>query len=286
MERTTASTGQIAQSVEKLSQGVENQSRSTEESARVMEEMTRGIQQIAETSSLAFETAGEMSRQSQKGDDMIRHSVRQIESVRESFQGLVDTIRNLIEYSANIEEINITLKKISGQTQLLALNASIEAAKAGEHGSGFAVVASEVRKLADQSESSSRHIAEMIEELKKAMQNVQQVLKLSESDIDNSVSVVQETGNVFRDILAASGQVLEKIEETSAALEQMTASSQEISASIQEISQIAADSSGKAAEISEAAEEQFATIHRINEWTRDLNEQVRRLQSQVQKFRV
>lgn len=286
MSQTTSATRQVTQSVEELTAGLEHQSRSTEESARVMEEMTQGIQQIAEISAIAHENADRMSQHALKGNEMIVHSVRQIDSAKTSFQGLVDTIRSLVETLANIEDINVTINEISSQTHLLALNASIEAARAGEAGRGFAVVAAEVRKLADQSAESSGHISQLVDELKSSIHNVQQVIKQSESDLDSGVNAIHTTGEMFQDILNASRVVLEKIEEASAASEQMSASSQEIAAAIQEISQISAKSSGEAQEISAATEEQFASIEEIDLWTQDLNKQVRRLQEQVRKFKI
>jgi methyl-accepting chemotaxis protein len=209
-----------------------------------------------------------------------------MDSIRSAFDGLVVTIRRLIEYSSRIEEINITINDIASQTHLLALNASIEAARAGEQGKGFAVVAEEVRKLADQSANSSRQITQLVEAVQKTIHSAQQVVKQSGEEVDNGVSVIQETGRAFLSILTYARLVLEKIEDASSVAEQMSAGSQEIAASIQEISRITAESSGRAKEISAAAEEQLAIIRDIESRTRELNEQARRLQNQVQKFRV
>jgi methyl-accepting chemotaxis protein len=286
MSNATASTRQITESIEELSAGMENQAKGTEESSRVMEEMAQGIQHIAETSSIAFDAAENMSRHAQEGNEKIQQSIRQMDSIRSAFDGLVVTIRRLIEYSSRIEEINITINDIASQTHLLALNASIEAARAGEQGKGFAVVAEEVRKLADQSANSSRQITQLVEAVQKTIHSAQQVVKQSGEEVDNGVSVIQETGRAFLSILTYARLVLEKIEDASSVAEQMSAGSQEIAASIQEISRITAESSGRAKEISAAAEEQLAIIRDIESRTRELNEQARRLQNQVQKFRV
>lgn len=286
MDHTTDATRLITESIEKLSTGLDVQAKSTEEGARVMEEMAQGIQQIAETSASAFEQSEEMGRKARRGDEMIRLSVSQMDSVRTAFRELITAVSQLSQYSQHIVEFSNMINEIAGQTHLLALNASIEAARAGEHGQGFAVVAAEVRKLADQAVHASRQINTMIESVEATIASTNEVVRSSEREVNQGTSVIEETGLVFQDILASSRAVQEKIMEASSAAEQLSASSQEVAASIQQIAQIAADSSAGAQEVSAAAEEQLAQIQDIGDQVGKLKEQAQQLMAQVNRFNV
>lgn len=286
MDHTTDATRLITESIEKLSTGLDVQAKSTEEGARVMEEMAQGIQQIAETSASAFEQSEEMGRKARRGDEMIRLSVSQMDSVRTAFRELITAVSQLSQYSQHIVEFSNMINEIAGQTHLLALNASIEAARAGEHGQGFAVVAAEVRKLADQAVHASRQINAMIESVEATIASTNEVVRSSEREVNQGTSVIEETGLVFQDILASSRAVQEKIMEASSAAEQLSASSQEVAASIQQIAQIAADSSAGAQEVSAAAEEQLAQIQDIGDQVGKLKEQAQQLMAQVNRFNV
>lgn len=286
MSESTAANRQVESSIAALSEGIENQAKGTEESARVIQEMTQGIQQIAETSSAAFEAAGEMSRQAQKGNELMRHSAGQMDAVSQTFKDIVSTFENLTQYSAKIEEISAAIGQIANQTKVLALNASIEAARAGEHGKGFAVVAEEVRKLAGQSADFTLRITELADAVRQAAGNAEQAVARSDLEVRRGVSAIHETGIAFQSILDAAQHSAGKIEETSAAVEQMSAASQEIAASIQEISHIAGESSGKAREIATAAHDQQASLERIDRRIRELEDEAERLREQVNRFQV
>jgi|HigsolmetaAR203D_1030402.scaffolds.fasta_scaffold00166_13 methyl-accepting chemotaxis protein len=213
---------------------------------RVVEEMAQGVGQIAETSTTAFELSEEMSRNAGRGEEMIRQSIRQMESVQSVFHELTDVLSRLDRDSRRIEEFNSVISEIAGQTQLLALNASIEAARAGEYGRGFAVVASEVRKLADQSISAANQIAEVVRASKEMFARTDEVVAISGREIAGGVNIIEETGRVFGDILDSARKVLEKVTEVSSTAQELAAGTQEVSATIEQIAQIAAESSGNA----------------------------------------
>jgi methyl-accepting chemotaxis protein len=286
MDDTTNATRQIAESIASLSSGMEAQATSTDESARVVEEMALGVQQIAETSSASFELSEAMSRNAERGEQMLRQSVRQMESVQSAFRELTSVLAQLYRDSHRIEEFSGGIGEIAGQTHLLALNASIEAARAGEHGRGFAVVASEVRKLADQSNQAARQIAELVRTSREMFTRTGEVVERSGREIAGGVEIIEETGRVFGDILESSRRVLEKVTETSSAAQELSAGTEEVAAAIRQIAGIASESSGNAQEVAAAAEEQLAMIAEVNGQANTLREEARRLMEQADKFKV
>jgi len=174
-------------------------------------------------------------------------------------------IKQLGERSKQIGDIVTAITDISSQTNLLALNAAIEAARAGEHGKGFAVVADEVRKLAEQSQDSAAKIKELIERTQEdTKQSIQSMMNVVH-EVQAGTLDVNEAGVAFKKILEAEILVAEQIHEVSAISEQMSANSQEVSASVQEVQAIATQSSEGAQTIVTASREQLASMEEISE---------------------
>jgi len=286
VNETTNATRQITASIESLSAGLDTQATSTQESARVVEEMALGVGQIAESSGEAFELSEEMSRHAVRGEDMLRQSIRQMESVRSAFGELTAVLSQLDRDSQRIEEFSGIIGAIAEQTHLLALNASIEAARAGEYGRGFAVVAAEVRKLADQSIGAAQQIAGLVQASKDMFARTGEVVERSGREIAGGVDIIAETGRVFEDILESSRKVLEKVTEVSSTAQELSAGTQEVAATIGHIAQIASESSGSAQEVAAAAEEQLAMTSEVNDQANALREQARLLMEQAGKFKV
>ena len=195
-------------------------------------------------------------------------------------------IKDLDSKSAEIGKIIEVITGIADQTNLLALNAAIEAARAGEHGKGFAVVADEVRKLAELSRQSASQISGLIEVIQKETHQVVEMMNKGTVEISEGTQLVEETGRTFDQILKSIENVSSEIQEVSAISEEMSASVQQVNASIEEVTKIARDSVSSTAEIASATEEQLASMEEVASSSASLANLAENLREMVGKFKI
>jgi len=178
------------------------------------------------------------------------------------------------------------ITNITDQTNLLALNAAIEAARAGEHGKGFAVVADEVRKLAEQSKESAEKIHLLTRDIQQETDRVAISVGNSVQTVKVGVSTVKQAGQTFTQIEQSVSIVTSEIEETTAYVEEISASVEEVAASVEEIANQSNDSAIHAAKVAETIEKQVGNIQEINAVSQQLTSEADHLQSVVNKFNV
>lgn len=232
-------TDHVTTSMGGLADGAQLQVRVAEECLTSMEEVALGVQRIAETSTGVTESSVETSQAAEHGNVVIRSVIRQMRSIHTSTQRSADVVKSLSERSQEIGQIVEVITAIAAQTNLLALNAAIEAARAGEQGRGFAVVADEVRKLAEQSQRSATQIAELVAEIRIETAQAVEAMTASNADVQEGMGLVDEAGTEFQKILEATQAVADQIQDISAASEELSAASEEITASVGELTEIA-----------------------------------------------
>jgi len=283
-KETTQAVRQVSGSIVSLASGTETQLRGTEECGRTIEEMSIGIQRIAESSSGASEFAVKAADQSNQGQSAIDRMLEQMGLIRNSVGDTSLVIHTLNERSREISSIVSTIKGISTQTKLLALNASIEAARAGDSGRGFAVVASEVRKLAEQAQTSAEEIQTVISSIQEETKNATVAMERGLVDVKSGGIIVDEVREMFTRILSDSTYVSEQIQEISAATQQMSACSQQVTASMDQITAVSRDSSESAREAAAASNQQLAAMEDVASSARTLNDMATNLQELVSRF--
>lgn len=285
-EQTTVATNQISTSIQEVASGAETQGKSVEESSRAIQEMAVGVQRVAEATSTLAEEAKETSKEASEGNESIQKVIQQMDKIHHSVGDTAAVIKQLEDRSTEIGKIIEVITGISDQTNLLALNAAIEAARAGEHGKGFAVVADEVKKLAEQSKESADQIASLIQEIQRDTVHAVKVMEIGTNEAAIGISVVQETGEGFKRIQHSIDQVSSQVQEISAVSEEMSAGVEEVNASMEQVAQIAIDSSNNTQSVAAASEEQLASMEEIVSSSSSLSKMAEELLDQIKKFKI
>lgn len=285
-EQTKKATEEITHSIQQVADGADSQAVSVEESSSALEEVTLGINNLAENSSIISETAANTRRFADQGKDFVDKTVQQMKAIHVSVNDSNEVIRSLNESSREIGAITASITDIADQTNLLALNAAIEAARAGEHGKGFAVVADEVRKLAEQSQQSTIKISKLIQVIQSEILLTNEKMEQVQLDVKEGLGIVGKTEESFKEIMNANENMGDQISNMAATAEEMSASAQEVTATVQGIANIIRQTSSHTQSVSAATEEQLAQMEEILASASSLNELATGLEDIIRTFKV
>ena len=217
---------------EQTSAGVNSQKVETDQVATAMHEMTATVQEVARNAEQASQAATAADGQARQGDRVVAEAIAQIERLAEEVRRSTEAMAQLQQESGKIGSVMDVIKSVAEQTNLLALNAAIEAARAGEAGRGFAVVADEVRGLAQRTQKSTGEIEELVAGLQSGTQQVANVMLGSRSLTDSSVELTRKAGLSLESITRTVSNIQSMNQQIAAAAEQQRAVAQEISRSI------------------------------------------------------
>ncbi|WP_334158822.1 methyl-accepting chemotaxis protein [Oryzomicrobium sp.] len=243
----TASSRQVAESSAQITEATQQQSDAASNMAAAVEEMTVGIDHISHSATEAHGLSAQAGELSDAGAGKVQAVVAEIERVAESVSGSARVIEDLGRHSEGISAIVNTIKEIADQTNLLALNAAIEAARAGEAGRGFAVVADEVRKLAERTAHSTQEIGEMIGAIQSGTREAVGSMQGGVERVDQGVRLTSEAGEAMGEIRASSQQVVTMTNDIAVSLKEQSAAATEIARNVERIAQMAEETSAAAA---------------------------------------
>ncbi len=230
--------------IEQAHKGAAQQAGLVGEAATAMEEMNATVLEVAGNASKAAETAEQAKQHAQNGADVVSRVVEGIAQVQQQSIRLKTAMSELEQQTKGIGQIMNMISDIADQTNLLALNAAIEAARAGEAGRGFAVVADEVRKLAEKTMSATHEVEEVIRGIQEgALQNIKSV-DTTVYAIDTVTTLSQSAGQALGDIVSLIGDAFSQIQAIATAAEQQSSASEEITNSIDVVHQICNETSG------------------------------------------
>ncbi|MBD9601879.1 methyl-accepting chemotaxis protein [Pseudomonas sp. PDM10] len=246
---------QIANAAEELSAvteqtrtGVNSQKVETDQVATAMNEMTATVQEVARNAEEASEAAVAADQQAREGDKVVGEAIAQIERLAKEVGNSTEAMSHLKRESDKIGSVLDVIKSVAQQTNLLALNAAIEAARAGEAGRGFAVVADEVRSLAQRTQKSTEEIEELIVGLQTGTQQVATIMDNSRSLTDSSVELTRRAGGSLESITRTVSAIQSMNQQIAAAAEQQSAVAEEINRSVLNVRDVSEQTSAASEE--------------------------------------
>lgn len=269
----TASAGnQITSSSEELAAGAQEQSTQTGDVAAAVEEMTMTILETsknAEKAAVSAKHAGEVAK---TGGQVVKETIEGMKRIAEGSKSSSDMVTKLGKSSEEIGEIIQVINDIADQTNLLALNAAIEAARAGEQGRGFAVVADEVRKLAERTTKATKEIAAMIKQIQKDTSIAVESMITGNLEVEKGRQLADKAGESLSEIIESAQQVGDIVTQVAAASQQQSSAAEQISKNVEGISNVSHQSAIGIQQIAKASE--------------DLSTLTTNLQNMIQEFQI
>ena len=244
----------ISSASTQLSVSTQEQSQAASSMAATVEELTVSINHVADNANEAHGLSSDSGRQSAEGGAVIQETLASMQRIADTVQGAAAQIAELGQHSDQISSIVNVIKEIADQTNLLALNAAIEAARAGEQGRGFAVVADEVRLLAQRTANSTQEITEMIKKIQVGTRNAVSNMEVGVQQVSGGVEQASQAGDAIVAIRQASGRVVDVVDQISLALREQTVASQDVARNVERIAQMSMHNSEAVTETSRTAQ--------------------------------
>lgn len=284
-DESTKASEYISTTIQELAVGSDQQVESVENSRTVIKGMTEFAGRISSSAEKAAATADQTALMSLEGTKAIDKVSAQMQSINETVVSLSEAFKHLTERSNEIGNITEVITSIAEQTNLLALNAAIEAARAGEQGKGFAVVADEVRKLAEQSAQSAEQITRLITIIQNDTKQTMNSVISATGEVKEGLVVVHEAGGAFQKIENSITEVVTQINDVTNLVKNLTAGTSEIETAISGVKEVAETAAGSTQTVSAATQEQLASMEEIAAASQILAQNAEELQHLIQKFK-
>ncbi len=312
--KTASSVEEMSRAINGVAQGAQEQASAASKASTITGQLSSVIQQVAGNAESVVRESDNAAVAAKEGTTTVRDTLDGLERIKEKVGLSAAKVQEMGSRSDQIGEIITIIEEIATQTNLLALNAAIEAARAGEAGKGFAVVADEVRKLAERSSSSTKEIGGLIKGIQKTVAEAVDAMEDGAKEIESGVLMAEKAGGALvaiqqaaqavneqaeqaaaaaeqmsasaNELVSAVDSVSAVIEENTAATEQMAASSSEVTGAIESIASVSEENSAAVEEVSASAEEMTAQVEEVSASAHELANLAKELQHIVEKFKI
>jgi methyl-accepting chemotaxis protein len=286
VEETSKATEQISRAIQEVSFGTEQQVADSREITDVLGSISNGMSNISSSIQMVTNSTLEATTNASKGNGIVSKAVDHMNEMSDKVKLSSQVVNVLGEKSMEIEEIVALITEIANQTNLLALNAAIEAARAGEQGRGFAVVADEVRKLAERSNTAAGKIGTIITEIQQETGKAVKAMEDGTAAVSTGMLLMKNTGEAFVEILEMVEIVSRQAQEVSVIVEETNHLTKSMADRLDKISDVTQQSVGNTQQVAAAAEEQNATMEEIAAAADMLSKMAEELQESVTVFKL
>ncbi|MEE4578718.1 methyl-accepting chemotaxis protein [Paenibacillus polymyxa] len=285
-EQTTATGEEMTSGINEIAVGASEQASLTEATSRETMALSDTIEKVNVRNKKMTSLSSEAEIVLRGGMDKVKKLQDHNLQTTEANQLVVQHIEGLAEQMLTISTIVQTINEVSEQTKLLALNASIEAARAGDSGKGFAVVATEIRKLSTMTYESTERINTTIARLKAEVSQTLQVMNQTDVIISEQSLIVKESGTVFESIMDMLKEIISSIQEMDGDIGQMNVSREQVISSIIKISDVARDAASATEEISSASNDQSQAYSHLHSAAEQLKQSSQQVSEMISRFRI
>lgn len=314
VNRTAVAAEQMSRAIDGVARGAQEQATSVSRASTLTTQISATVQQVAGNAQVLLKTADQSRQAALEGAKTVGETVRGMAEIKNKVSVSAMRVEEMGKRSQQIGAIVETIEDIASQTNLLALNAAIEAARAGEHGKGFAVVADEVRKLAERSSQATKEIAALVKSIQQSVLEAVSAMNDGAQEVESGVGKAEQAGQSLSEILKSADSVREQaeltakaaqqmdaaanelvtamdavsavVEQNTAATEEMSASANEVTEAVENIASVSEENSAAIEEVSASAEQMSAQAQEVMASAQTLAQMAQTLQALVQRFHM